>query len=63
MEPAGWIILIVSFCTVIGLNIFCFYRVLTLPKEHMHAPLEIDTQDLADNGDNNNNGGNNHSRP
>lgn len=48
MEPAGWIILIFSFSIVIGLNVFCFYRVLTLPKEHMHAPLEIDTQDLAD---------------
>ncbi len=54
MEPAGWIILITSFAVVIGLNVFCFYRVLTLPKEHMSAPLEIDTQDLADENNNGN---------
>ena len=33
---------------VVGLTAYCFYRVIKKPKstEHMHAPLEIDTQDL-----------------
>lgn len=55
MQPLGWLIFIVSNTIVIALVVFCFYRVLTIPKEHMHAPLDIDTKDLHDNNNNNHN--------
>ena len=47
MTTAGWVIMIVSVGTVVGLLGFCFYRVLSQPSstEHMHAPLDIDTHD------------------
>ncbi len=52
MTPAGWAIMIVSLTSVLLLNVFCFYRVLSLPPEaaegHLKAPLEIDTGDLSD---------------
>ena len=37
----------VSMGFVVGLFLFCFYRVLTTPQssEHMHGPLDIDTGD------------------
>ncbi len=57
MEPLGWLIFIVSNAIVIGLLVFCFYKVFSLPQEHMSSPLEIDTHDLSDeneNGDNDN---------
>jgi hypothetical protein len=44
--------MIVSMTSVLLLNAFCFYRVLSLPPEavegRMKAPLEIDTGDLSD---------------
>lgn len=47
MTTAGWIIMIASLTTVMGLVVFCYYRVLSKPSslDHMHAPLEIDTHD------------------
>lgn len=52
MTPAGWTIMIVSLASVLALNVFCFYRVLTLEpeavEERLKAPLEIDTGDLSD---------------
>ena len=47
MTTHGWILMIVSMGFVVGLFLFCFYRVLTTPKseEHMHGPLDIDTGD------------------
>jgi hypothetical protein len=49
MTLLGWIIMTVSLSSVIGLTVFCLYRVLTLPPtevEHLNtAPLEIDTRD------------------
>ncbi|MBD3267518.1 hypothetical protein GF373_12695 [bacterium] len=51
MEPLGWLIFIVSNLFVIGLVSFCFYRVLSLSEEHMHSPLDIDTKDLNENGE------------
>jgi len=47
MTTAGWIFMISSLTFVIWLTGYCFYRVLTKPAatEHMHAPLDIDTQD------------------
>lgn len=48
MSLLGWIIFLFSNGVVIALVCFCFYRVLTIPREHMHAPLDIDTKDLED---------------
>lgn len=47
MTTAGWIFMVSSICFVVGLILFCFYRVLTKPSsaEHMHAPIEINTHD------------------
>jgi hypothetical protein len=47
MTIGGWIFMVCSVGFVIGLTVFCFYRVLSRPAttEHMHAPLDIDTQD------------------
>jgi hypothetical protein len=48
MTPAGWAFMLISCGFVVGLTIFCYYRVLTTPRpeERIHAPLEIDTHDL-----------------
>jgi hypothetical protein len=47
MNPAGWLLMILSCGFVLTLVVFCYWRVLRTPKpaEHMHAPLEIDTHD------------------
>ncbi len=47
MTVAGWVLMLLSCGAVIVLTAFCYYRVLTTPTttEHIHAPLEIDTQD------------------
>ena len=43
LEPLGLLLFILSNVVVLSLTGFCFYRVLTLPKEHMHSPIDIDT--------------------
>jgi hypothetical protein len=52
MRIDGWFMLLASVGSVIGLTVFCLYRVLTLPPaevESLHtAPLEIDTRDTED---------------
>lgn len=47
MTTAGWIIMIVSVGSVVGMLVFCFYRVLSAPSsnEQTHAPLDNDTHD------------------
>lgn len=35
MNPGGWIFITLSWLIIIGLNIFCFYRVLTEPEEEL----------------------------
>ncbi|MGC9328207.1 MAG: hypothetical protein ACP5I1_11275 [Candidatus Hinthialibacter sp.] len=55
MQPLGWVIFIVSNVIVITLVVYCFYRVFTIPKEHMRAPLEIDTHDEEENLENGDN--------
>jgi hypothetical protein len=47
MTTPGWIMMLISVGFVIGLLLFCFYRVVTTPKseKHMHGPLDIDTGD------------------
>ena len=54
MNALGWIMLLASVGSVVGLTAFCLYRVLRLPPGEIEslqtAPLEIDTGDtqLAD---------------
>jgi len=47
MTPAGWALMLISCGFVVSLTIFCYYKVLTTPREteHIHAPIEIDTHD------------------
>jgi hypothetical protein len=47
MKPEGWVFMILSVGAVISLITWCFAKVLSGPAaiDHMHAPLEIDTQD------------------
>ena len=47
MTTYGWILMFVSVGFVIGLFMFCFFRVLTTPEseERMHGPLDINTHD------------------
>ena len=51
MTALGWIMMLASVSSVLGLTIFCLYRVLTLPPaevQDLSAPLEIDTRDTRD---------------
>jgi hypothetical protein len=50
MTTLGWIVMVVSVGSVLALNAFCLYRVLTLPPaevDDLTSPLEIDTRDTA----------------
>jgi hypothetical protein len=48
MTRVGWMLMILSCGSVVGLTVFCYWRVLRTPRpeEHLHAPLEIDTRDV-----------------
>ena len=52
MTALGWLIMSLSLSSVIGLTVFCLYRVLTLPPAEVKnldiAPLDIATTDLKD---------------
>ena len=52
MRIDGWIMMLASVSSVIGLTIFCLYRVLSLPPVEVEslntAPLELDTRDTKD---------------
>ena len=48
LTPAGWTFMLASILFVVGLLTYCFARVFSTPdnsNSHMHAPLDIDTQD------------------
>jgi hypothetical protein len=47
MTAAGWVLMIGSVGGVVAWTAYCFYRVLSAPrvKGHIHAPLEIDTDE------------------
>lgn len=47
MTLAGWILMSISVGFVLCLTAFCFYHVMRTPapKEHIHAPLDIDTHE------------------
>lgn len=47
MTAAGWVLMTCSIGFVVALTGFCFYRVFQTPepREHVHAPLEIDTKE------------------
>jgi hypothetical protein len=50
MTVGGWLLMASSVGFVLGLTIYCFYRVMTLPKTegHLHAPLDIETDERDD---------------
>lgn len=47
MTLAGWILMLGSVGSIVALTIYCFSRVLSVPvtKDHLHAPLDIDTHE------------------
>ena len=47
MTPLGWMLMIGSVGGVLVLTVYCFSRVLGTPvtKDHLHAPLDIDTHE------------------
>ncbi|NLX23876.1 MAG: hypothetical protein GXY55_19665 [Phycisphaerae bacterium] len=48
MTLAGWLLMLISCGCVLILTTFCYYKVLTTPREaeHLHGPLDIDTRDV-----------------
>ena len=48
---SGGVLMVLSIGLVVGLNVFCLYRITREPRpsEHLHAPPDIDTRDV-DNG-------------
>jgi hypothetical protein len=52
MNPAGWVVMLLSIGFVLSLVSFCLYRVFKLPpvevEEHIKGPLEIETGDRLD---------------
>jgi len=52
MNASGWFVMVVSVGSVLSLVTFCLVRVLNLPpvelEEHVKAPPDIDTHDMAD---------------
>jgi hypothetical protein len=47
MTAMGWFLMIASVGSVTALTVYCFWRVLTAPKTkgHIHAPLDIETDE------------------
>jgi hypothetical protein len=47
MTAMGWFLMTVSVGSVVTLTVYCFWRVLTMPKTkgHLHAPLDIETNE------------------
>ncbi len=54
MTGTGWLIMLVSMTSVIGLLVYCLFKVFSLPsvevEEHMQGQPFIDTKDTK-NGD------------
>lgn len=51
MTLSGWVLLIVSWGVIIGLCSYCVAKVLLTQRANIHAPLDIDTGDLAEPGE------------
>ena len=51
MTPTGWTVMVLSLGFVLGLLVFCFYRVLSRPQseEHIHGPLDNEPDDIKQN--------------
>lgn len=47
MTIGGWIFMVGSISFVVGLTVFCFYKVLVRPAaaNHMTPPAEVNTHD------------------
>ncbi|MDR1964189.1 MAG: hypothetical protein LBQ50_10455 [Planctomycetaceae bacterium] len=50
MTIAGWIMMTIVMGSMTSLLLWCTWKVLTTPDsaEHIHPPLELDTQDRLD---------------
>ena len=46
MNIPGWIMMLTSWTVILSIAGFCFWRVLVVRPENIHAPLDIDTGDL-----------------
>ncbi len=48
LTTAGWLFMLVSCISMVVWTAWCYWKVLTTSgvAGHMHAPLDIDTQDL-----------------
>lgn len=55
MNITGWILFVTANVAVLSLIIFCFSKVFSVPKTHVHSTLEIDTKDTNDSEENQNN--------
>ncbi len=47
MTLAGWILMSASVGSIVAWTVWCFRRVLKVPvtKDHLHAPLDIETHE------------------
>lgn len=50
LNAGGWTVMIACITLVLALSGFCFWRVMRGPSrtEHLHGPLDIDTQDVEE---------------
>ena len=48
MTESGWIVLFVSWGSIIFISVFCFRKIMKVKKDNIHAPLDIDTGDLEE---------------
>ena len=46
MTNLGWTMMIVSWGSIIFLSVFCFYKIMKVKKDNIHALLDIDTGEL-----------------
>ncbi len=51
MTTGGWIFMIVVWVLILCLVGYCLWKTLSLEREHLSAPLEIEDEDLGTDGD------------
>ena len=49
MTTSGWFLLLASWAAIVGVCVFCFWRIFSRRgEEHLVAPLEIETEPPPD---------------
>lgn len=43
MNMLGWMLMGISWLAILSLASFCIWKILTVKKGNIHAPLDIDT--------------------